>query len=483
MRLIIHKEESGPEAAESSQKDISAPRRFLATLAARSGVAPLHRITHQPAPLFRADGAVVAATPESDNGMQLFRTQVLTDYQTHWMGTVLLKPRRADYLFTMGAILSVAGILALLLLGGFTRKARVSGWLVPQQGLVRVFAPQPGVVTALYAKEGAQVRKGERLIKLSSELESASLGATEAQIVRRLKELSDSLRKQRTEDAQLLVQQQHTYTERLTTLRKEIAQIGQDIGIMNERVALAESSAAANRPLRAQGYISRPQLESAEADRLEQHERLGTLQRQRIELKREEVTLAGELNDLPVKTQAQIADIDRRLASTEQELAQAEARREIVVTAPQSGIVTAILVEQGGHANVSAPLFSIVPVGASLEAQLYGPSRAVGFVHPGQQVLLRYQAYPYEKFGHYEGVVASVSRSAVNPGELTSPIGGITGTEPVYRITVRLMRQTVRAYGRDIKLQPGMQLEADIALERRRLYEWVLDPLYAVTGQ
>jgi membrane fusion protein len=348
---------------------------------------------------------------------------------------------------------------------------------------VRVFAPQPGVVTGLYAREGAQVRKGDRLIKLSSELESAALGATQAQIALRLTELSDSLRKQRTEDQQLLVQQQHTYAERLAALRKEIMQIGHDIGIMNDRVELAEQSAVVNRTLRAQGYLSRPQLELVEADRLEQHERLGSLQRQQIELQREEVTLAGELKDLPVKTQAEIAEIDRKLAAAEQELAQAEARREIVVTAPQDGIVTAILVEQGGHANVSAPLFSIVPVGANLEAHLYGPSRAVGFVHPGQHVLVRYQAYPYQKFGHYEGVVVSVSRSAVSPGELTAPLAGITGVEPVYRITVRLMRQTVHAYGREITLQPGMQLEADIALERRRLYEWVLDPLYTVTGQ
>jgi membrane fusion protein len=413
--------------------------------------------------------------------MRLFRTEALTEYQTHWLGTVLLTPRRSDQFFTLVAVVAVVAIVGLLTFGGFTRQARVNGWLVPQQGLVRVFAPQPGVVTQLYAKEGAQVHKGDPLIKLSSELQSATLGATQAQVAQRLIELSDSLRKQRIDDQHLLTQQQHTYAERLAALRREIVQLGHDIDVMKDRVQLAEGSATVNRSLRAQGYISRPQLELVEADRLEQHERLGTLQRQQIELKREEVTLAGELQDLPVKAQAEIADIDRKLAAAEQELAQAEARREIVVTAPQDGIVTALLVEEGGHANVSAPLFSIVPVGANLEAQLYGPSRAIGFVHPGQRVLLRYQAYPYQKFGHYAGVVVSISRSAVSPGELNSQLTGITGNEPVYRITVKLMKQTVHAYGHDINLQAGMQLEADIALERRHLYEWVLDPLYSVT--
>jgi len=55
--------------------------------------------------------------------------------------------------------------------------------------------------------------------------------------------------------------------------------------------------------------------------------------------------------------------------------------------------------------------------------------------------------------------------------------------EPVYRITVRPARQSVTAYGDEVPLHPGMQLDADIALEKRRLYEWLLDPLYTITGK
>jgi membrane fusion protein len=109
-------------------------------------------------------------------------------------------------------------------------------------------------------------------------------------------------------------------------------------------------------------------------------------------------------------------------------------------------------------------------------------------------VQLRYQAYPYQRFGHYEGVVASVSRTALSPADLPPQLAalpGLTGfsagagagAEPGYRITVELASQTVTAYGAEVPLQPGMTLEADIALERRRLFQWVLDPLYAMTGQ
>jgi membrane fusion protein len=80
----------------------------------------------------------------------------------------------------------------------------------------------------------------------------------------------------------------------------------------------------------------------------------------------------------------------------------------------------------------------------------------------------------------------------LSPAELPAQLAGLTSltgvaagaaTEPIYRITVRLASQTVTAYGAQVPLQPGMTLEADVALERRRLFEWVLDPLYAVTGR
>jgi membrane fusion protein len=420
-------------------------------------------------------------------GLQLFRTEALADRQTQWLGTVLLAPRRSDRLFTLGALLAMLAILGLLLFGQFTRKARVAGWLVPQQGLVRIFAPQPGVIAQLYVKEGAQVHRGERLVRISSELESSTLGATQAQIVSRLTQLRDTLHDEQRQQERLLTQQRGNYASRLSALSAEFEQIAHDIVTMKERAALAAGNATMYRKLRAQGYISEPQLQTAEADRLEQEARLGALERQQIELTRERVTLQGELNDLPVKTRAQQANIERDLAAAEQELAQAEARREIVIPAPQDGTVTAILVEQGGPANISAALMSIVPAGARLDAHLYSPSRSVGFLRAGQRVWVRYQAYPYQKFGHHEGVIANISRSTVSPAELPPQLagiaGGVTGIDPVYLITVRLASQTITARGTQAGLQPGMQLEADIPLETRKLYEWVLDPLYSVTGK
>jgi membrane fusion protein len=127
-------------------------------------------------------------------------------------------------------------------------------------------------------------------------------------------------------------------------------------------------------------------------------------------------------------------------------------------------------------------LATLIPAGSSLEAHLYAPSRSIGFVHEGEEVLLRYLAYPHQKFGMHPARIIAVSRNPMLPGELGfTPVDGTR--EPVYRIKAALGAQSIRAYGRFEPLQPGMQVEADVLLDRRRLVEWIFEPLLGLAGR
>jgi membrane fusion protein len=108
-------------------------------------------------------------------------------------------------------------------------------------------------------------------------------------------------------------------------------------------------------------------------------------------------------------------------------------------------------------------------------------------------VQLRYSAYPYQKFGQYAGTVMDVGRSPLLPAELPYPLApraeatsnmtGASSTEPLFRIRVALQEQSAIAYGVRQPLQSGMQLEAAILLDTRTIFEWLLEPLYALSGR
>jgi membrane fusion protein len=139
-----------------------------------------------------------------------------------------------------------------------------------------------------------------------------------------------------------------------------------------------------------------------------------------------------------------------------------------------AGIVAHQMIEPGQAVQGGQALLSILPQGSHLQAMLLVPSRAIGFIAPGDRVQLRYQAFPYQKFGHHVGRVLQVSRSAIEPKD---------GGEPRYLVLVELEQQAITAYGKLEPLRPGMLVDADILGEKRKLYEWVLEPLYSVQGK
>jgi membrane fusion protein len=132
---------------------------------------------------------------------------------------------------------------------------------------------------------------------------------------------------------------------------------------------------------------------------------------------------------------------------------------------------------QGDSVAADAVVATILPNGTRLHAQLLVPTRAIGFVAPGNGVVLRYDAFPFQRFGQYRGTVASVSRTVWTPGE---KIGPLTVREPAYRIDVKLEQQTVGSGAQQFPLRPGMMASADILLEKRTVFEWIFEPVLAL---
>lgn len=428
----------------------------------------------------------VADRSSHEADQPLFRPEAIEEQQTQWLGTVLLAPRISHKLFALFAGVTATLILCLLFFGDYTRKERIQGWLVPEQGLIRIFAPQTGVVTELHVEEGDLVTKGTALLSLSTDLQSATFGATQEEVLQRLESRREGLLSERGLKQVMHRTETATLRQRLQALDVEERYRDNELLVQKERVDLALASLERLKPLRERGLMAEQRWQQVEDERLDHTLRLRALERDRAAAARERLTLEAEQQSLPLKHRTEVSEIDRNVAALEQQIAEAEAKRQLVILAPQAGTVTAIQTELGGTANAAVPLLNIVPEGSKLQAELFLPSRARGFVKPGQAVLLRYQAFPYQKFGHYEGKVARIAQSAIAPGEFARQIPGAANLqgagEPVYPVAVSLAAQTATAYGEEIPLQSGMQLEADVQIESRSLIEWVLDPLFTLTG-
>jgi membrane fusion protein len=260
----------------------------------------------------------------------------------------------------------------------------------------------------------------------------------------------------------------------------ELGHLTAEYQLQEQRVASAADMAQRYRLLVTRGLAPEIQAQQKREDLLDQQSKLHSLQRSRLVLEGDMQALKRELTSSALKAKNQRAAIERNILALEQELTEYEARRQVVIVAPSDGVVTTILGVQGQHLTPTTPLLSLVPAEALLEAHLLVPSRAMGFIAPHQTVAIRYQAFPYQRFGSARGRITEISQTLITPHEVTFPV---PLQEPVYRVTVALAAQTVTAYGAELPLQAGMVLDADIWLEQRRLFEWVLDPLYSITGR
>lgn len=417
--------------------------------------------------------------------MGLFRSEVLTHRERDWLGSIqLIRPVSLGVLTAFALLVAVA-VGAYLTLGEYTRKARVSGYLVPDRGVIRLVSPQPATVIESHAVEGRTVRRGDVLFVLAvgqATLSGDTQAAVQSSIESRTLSLQGAARQR-----SLLEQTQLAAIDRqVDQMQREFESMKLESDLQRQRLALAEQAQAQYESLRNDNFVSSAQVRTKAEEVLNVKAQLQGLERQRAARLREIAVLQAQRRELPLQAQSAQGVIDRDLAALAQQAAETEARQRIVVRAPQDGVVSGVLAAPGQTVTPAVALASLLPADAKLQAQLFAPSSAVGFVRANQPVQLRYQAFPYQKFGHQSGEVVQVSRSPLQASELAGlslPASLSASGEPLYRITVTLDRQSVSAYGQAQALSPGMQLEADVLLDRRRLIEWLFEPVLGIAGR
>ncbi|WP_415262726.1 HlyD family secretion protein [Pseudomonas chlororaphis] len=417
----------------------------------------------------------------------MFRREALDARQTNGLGDiVLVRPISFTLLTCLATALAVA-VAAFFFFGSYTKRSTISGQLVPVGGQVKVYVPQAGIVFEKFVHEGQRVKRGEPLLTISSERYGSDAEPVQAGISRQLEHRRDSLRGELEKVLRLQLDERDSLSNKVASLQRELAILARQADSQRRLVALSSDATQRYQGLMDKGYISVDQLQQRQAELLGQRQALQGLERERATLQQQLTERRNELAGLGARQANQQADIQRQLSALEQNLAESEAKRTLLVTAPETGIATAVLADIGQTVDSSRPLLSIVPADAPLQAELYAPSKSIGFIKPGDSVLIRYQAYPYQKFGQYRGQVHSISQTSVSPAELTSMVGGVPGLgkdgEQLYRLQVSLDKQAVMAYGQSHPLQSGMLLDADVLQDTRRLYEWVLEPLYSLTGK
>ena len=195
------------------------------------------------------------------------------------------------------------------------------------------------------------------------------------------------------------------------------------------------------------------------------------------------------------------ADAERRAEEARQGLVKVEARlRRTRLLAPIDGVVRQLGVTTVGQTvTTGQELVVITPSDAPLEVEALVANLDIGFVKPGQDVVIKVDAFPFTRFGVLHGRIARLSSAAVAESQAkraladaSAPINaandgagavpGETGSF-VFPVTVAFDETAMTIGGARVPLAPGMTVAAEIKTGERRAIDYLLSPLAKVASE
>ena len=404
----------------------------------------------------------------------MFRTEARAAQQDRLHGDISLALPISWQLIGYGLLALLVSAGAFLFLGSYARVETVKGQIEPDLGAAVILPSRAGIITAIGAVDGEHVRAGTPLATIRAEELDRAGGSGPERVLAGLNEQDARLATQVRSTLAAASASEARLRAQASGLRAELTSLDEQIAVQRRLVDAAQGDFQRSQSIAQNGFLSRRDLQAREDVVLSRRQQLSALQQTRADKAASIIQTAQAGAEAGQQAQAVAAEVAGNRASVAQRRYDVEASRGYTLTAPIAGTVTALMARIGQPAQTAVPLMTVVPDGAKLEAQLYVPTQAAGFLSVGQEVHLQVDAYPYSRFGSVAATIRQISSAAI------ARPSNSEGSEPVYLVTASIADPRIYAFKRYHRLQPDMTLNARIVTEKRSLAEWLFEPILAV---
>ena len=379
----------------------------------------------------------------------------------------------------------------------------VANGKISTEGSTKIIQPAiSGVVTSINVHEGQRVKKGDTLLALDKTTaekdvatanQSLNAARVERDILRRLAvggntdeiinnaDLPDEakvmLRQFASSQTALSVARQQAasgiisnYQQQLQFNQQAKNQLETNAQNLKNRKAEIEKQLPNANPvdkLRLQNELSNidQRITSADSAVLGQNQQLLQSQSALTQAQTQTAETNSAFSNQIMTAEKRIIELENNLVKAKQILAQT------TITAPVDGTVLSLTVKTiGSVVNAGQQLAQIVPEKVPLYVDAALDNQDIGFVKPGQRVVVKVATYPFQRYGYLEGTVENISPDAIQDDKK-----GL-----IYKAKIKL-NDDKSSKQNQLKLLPGMSVSAEITTGQRRIIEFFLDPLITKT--
>ena len=408
-------------------------------------------------------------------------------------------PRKAVLILLATTALFFVLLFAWMSFAALDISVNAQGAVIPSSRVQQIQSMEGGILQALQARDGAQVKKGDvlaivqnlqfnaeqgeaqqglwgaqaALVRLDAEARNvapafpAELEKNAPDIVREQRNLWQTRRQERENTLETLARQLAQRQQELAEARARHQAANEAIGPAREALAIEEKLAAANAGARADLLAAQQRYTGQK----------GELETTRIAI--------GRIQAAVAEAQARLSETRARfLTETSKEKSEAElraaqlaeqltgrndkvARREL--RAPMDGVVNRLLINTvGGVVKAGETIMEIVPAEDRLLINARVKPADIAFLKPGQDARIRISAYDSSIFGTLPGKVLRVGADAITDPERK---------ESFFEVLIESRQNFLGDPSEHLTISAGMAADASIQTGKRTMMEYMLKPI------
>ncbi|AKP33528.1 HlyD family secretion protein [Yersinia aleksiciae] len=413
----------------------------------------------------------------------MFRQEVFDYQKTKWTGKALLISGVPPWVVATVSLTIIIVFISAIMFGNYTRRINVSGEVTTLPRSINIFASQQGYITKTLVKVGDDVVKGQAIyqIDIGKVTDSGRVSQNNQQAIERQLTQVDSIIKKLQSNKTATLSNIQDKKKKYEAAYKQSSQLVKD---SQENVESMRKIAESYSEYQRQGLITKEQVNNQTYSYYQQQSAFQGLYNQNMQealqitnLDSEIITRSADFDNQISKYQLQYGDLQRQLAET-------VATGVLVINAPATGRIESLSVTTGQMVNMGDSLAQLVPgTDATYYLVLWLPNHALPYVTTGDRVNVRYDAFPFEKFGQFSGRIDTLSTVPASIQEMESynnaPLRHPEmDTESYYKALIELDKVQFSHKGKTRHLAGGMKAQSTLFLEKRPLYQWMFSPFY-----
>ncbi|WP_171923414.1 HlyD family secretion protein [Salmonella bongori] len=358
----------------------------------------------------------------------------------------------------------------------YTERVSVTGVTIPVKGVATVNAVSGGVISNLYVHHGDYVYKNQALFSINSVMkDSSGIQYTEIGI--------ELLNKEKKTLEKELSSKYKSTKEQLLILNKELNKRRESLDILKKSLLLTENEIRREKPfydkiikLHPGGAVSDMEMNNIArnhfnlAIQAENYKKNINEEEQNILLLlNKKIKTYDDYNQTQTQYKKQIYDLNQKISAESDS-------QYYVITSTIEGYISGLTKTNGDSVSPHEKILTIIPDTREMVVYLFLDSSSIADVTCGGRVTIKYDSYPFQKYGVYQGVIKDIGRYPVDPSVIESSYG-LKYSSPMYRITIQPDRNDVVYAQHSYLIPSGSHVHADILLDKKMLITWLFEPL------